>query len=106
MKYRCLMNFLRNTMKDNSAVRAVTTRFVVDRPIWSICPQGDRTKLLFRKIKKLKHVKFFKSQAASSWFHETDNTSIVCSVSVMTEFASFCIFSTSRSEAFTDETCI
>ena len=93
-------------MKDNSAVRAVTTHFVVDRPIWSICPQGDRTKLLFRKIKKLKHVKFFKSQAASSWFHETDNTSIVCSVSVMTEFASCCIFSTSRSEAFTDETCI
>ena len=93
-------------MKNNSAVCEVTTHFVVDRPIWSICPQGDRTKLLFREIKKLKHVKFFKSQAASSWFHETDNTSIVCSVSVMTEFASFCIFSTSRSEAFTDETCI
>ena len=72
------------------SVRAVTTRFVVDRPIWSICPRddSDRTKLLFQKIKKLKHVKFFKSQAASSWFHETDNASIVCSVSVTTEFIS------------------
>ena len=48
----------------------------------------------------------FKSQAASSWLHETDNASIVCSVSVTKEFASFRILSTSRSEAFADETCI
>ena len=59
-----------------------------------------------KKIKKLKHVNFFKSQAASSWFHETDNASIVCSVSVTKEFASFRILSTSRSGAFADETCI